>query len=227
MEIKKLLNIINDKNIENLKDLFELNLSSESTIRRKLKELEDLGYISLKRGGNISIIDNKEVSIKDEYKMDINKLEKKQIAKYAASLVNDNDIIFIDNGTTIRYMLDYLKDKNITIYTNGYKHLDYIGGLDLRIIPGKVRSKEGAIVGEEAILFLEQLNIDKTFIGANGFSKVEGVTTPNEDEKNLKRFVLKKAKESYVVIDSSKYGINSKYKICDLEDYNIINNQKK
>ncbi len=227
MEIKKLLNIINDKNIENLKDLFELNLSSESTIRRKLKELEDLGYISLKRGGNISIIDNKEVSIKDEYKMDINKFEKKQIAKYAASLVNDNDVIFIDNGTTIRYMLDYLKDKNITIYTNGYKHLDYIDNLDLRIIPGKVRSKEGAIIGEEAILFLEQLNIDKTFIGANGFSKVEGVTTPNEDEKNLKKFVLKKAKESYIVIDSSKYGIISKYKICDIDDYTIINNQKK
>ncbi len=224
MEVKKLLSIINDKKIDNLKDLFELNLSSESTIRRKLKELEDLGYISLKRGGNISIIDNKEVSIKDEFKMSINKLEKKQIAKYAASFVDDNDIIFIDNGTTIRYMLDYLRDKNVIIYTNGYKHLDYIEGLDIRIIPGKSRIKESAIVGEEALIFLEQLNIDKTFIGANGFSEEKGITTPNEDERNLKKFVLKKANKSYILVDNSKYGIASKYKICNYDDYNLIKN---
>ncbi len=224
MEIRDLLNIIDNKDIDDLKDLFALNLSSESTIRRKLKELEDLGYIILKRGGKISIIDNKEVSIKDEFKMDINKYEKKQIAKYAASLVNNNDIIFIDNGTTIRYMLDYLLDKDIIIYTNGYKHLDYIDGLDIRIIPGKVRIKEGAIIGEESIMFLEQLNIDKTFIGANGYSKEKGITTPNEDEKNLKKFVLKKADKSFIVIDKSKYGLSSKYKICDYDDYILINN---
>ena len=47
-----------------------------------------------------------------------NKTKKKQLAKLAANLVDDNDIIYIDSGTTTMHMIPYLAEKkNLTILT--------------------------------------------------------------------------------------------------------------
>lgn len=226
MELESLLNSIKEKDIKNLSSLIDLNITSESTLRRKLKKLDSLGYIKFNRGGEIELIEQRDISIKDEFKMDINKFEKRQVARRAVSFIEDNDVIFIDNGTTIRYMFYYLQKKNVIVYTNGYSHIDYRGDVDLRIIPGQVRIKEKAIVGEEALIFLSKLKIDKTFIGANGISE-NGVTTPNEDEKNLKQLALEIATDSFIVLDSSKDGLTSKFKICEYDDYQIVSDKIK
>lgn len=52
-----------------------------------------------------------------------NKEDKIIIAKKAASLIQDNDVIFIDSGSTCFYMIDYIKAKEITVVTNGIMHI--------------------------------------------------------------------------------------------------------
>lgn len=219
-----ILEIIKNKQITHINQLIQLNLCSSSTIRRKLKKLEKQGFIEFLYGGKIKLIESDEISLEDEYKFNLNRAQKNRLGKMCGRLVKENEVIFIDNGTTVRYILKHLENKNVTIYTNGYNHIKEAEkyNLDLRIIPGKILYKEASIVGEEALLFLQNFNFDVAFIGANGFSEIKGVTTPNQLEAFLKFTALKISERSYFVIDSKKYGLVSKYKICEFDDFPII-----
>ncbi|MGL5020920.1 MAG: DeoR/GlpR family DNA-binding transcription regulator [Mycoplasmatales bacterium] len=219
-----LINIIEEKNILNIKELLSLELTSESTLRRRLKELKEDGFLDLKYGGYIELTGNEKISISDEFKTNVNRGQKRRLGKMCADLISDGDIIFIDNGTTVRYILEYIGHKNVEVYTNGYNHIDVAKKkkINLNIIPGNILYREASIVGEEAISYLADINFDCSFIGANGFDEIKGVTTPNISEANLKKFMLKHAEKSYVVIDSRKYKLSSKYKICNFDEFPII-----
>lgn len=224
MKLEELYKYIKENNVTNLKELDGTLKQSNSTIRRRLKALEEVGLIKLNRGGNIEVIKENYVSISDKYRKNINILAKEQIAKCAAMLVENDDVIFLDNGTTVRRMFKYLKNKDIKVYTNGYEHIEVAKkyNIDLRLIPGNILSTEASIVGEEAIMFLSEINFDRAFIGANGFHQTMGITTPHASERNLKKHALKMALNGYVLIDASKKDVVSKYKICEISEYEMI-----
>lgn len=218
----EILDFIKQTGIKSLNELNEALDISEATIRRRLQDLANAGLINLHRGGVISLVDEIEVSIDDKFKQ--KRINHRQVAaaRIAANKVENGDIIFIDNGTTVRLMLKHLEGKKIKIYTNGVFHtLANNYDLDLNIIPGSLLIKEASIVGEEAIDYLANLHLDKVFIGANGFDDI-GVYTPHRSEMIIKRFALSHGKASYIIMESSKYNHLSKYQICSSNQYPII-----
>ena len=87
--------------------------------------LEDLNKLDRIHGGaTINERITKELSILD--KSSKNLQEKIQLAHYAASLVQEGDCIFLDAGTTTLQMIPYLKDKKVTVVTNGLTHVDLL-----------------------------------------------------------------------------------------------------
>ena len=48
--------------------------------------------------------------------------EKKLLAQKAASLIKEQDVIFIDAGTTTAFLIHELVNKNITVVTNSIHH---------------------------------------------------------------------------------------------------------
>lgn len=224
MELVELYEIIINNNISNIKELTKLELTSDSTLRRMLNTLKESGFIELKFGGHIDVIDKSVISISDDFKKNMDIANKRRLGKMCVEHINDGDIIFIDNGTTVRFILPHLKNKNVVIYSNGYNHIEVAKKyeLDFRIIPGTILYKEASIVGEEAIDYLANINFDVTFIGANGFNEQYGVTTPNMSEAIIKRRALMQARHGFIVIDSKKYGSVFKHKICDFKEYPVI-----
>ena len=94
---------------------------SESTIRRDLALLEEAGELTRVHGGAKKIYQlDKELSTVE--KSSINVHEKENIAKLAASFIEENDTIYLDAGTTTLYLIPYLKNKNIQVVTNGIQH---------------------------------------------------------------------------------------------------------
>ena len=93
----------------------QLNISP-ATVRRTLQVMEDEKLIHRNYGGAVL---NKEQEIEPNMyaKHLVNMDEKKRIARYSASLINDNDIIYIDAGTTTEMMVDYIYAKNILVVT--------------------------------------------------------------------------------------------------------------
>ncbi len=213
-EYIKLHNIRTTKQLQN-----ELK-KSMATIRRRVIELENAGLIVVTRGGRFELVNAEDLSKSDELKQKNINVATKISAKQAAKLVCDNDIIFVDNGTTIREMLNWITARDVKIYTNGVNH-NVDKYIDLNLIPGKLLVKEASLVGSSSITYLSMLPIDKSFVGINGFDE-QWIYTPNREEMLLKQFALNHATDGYIVATENKRNVKSKYKVCAANCYKII-----
>ena len=78
------------------------------------------------------------------------------------------------------------------------------------------------MVGQEAINFLDRYNFDKAFVGVDGVSIGEGLTTSNELEAIVDGEVVRKSKETFILADESKFGAVVFSTICKINDVNCI-----
>jgi len=202
-----ILNLLMEKKTVKIQELVDATSASESTIRRDLNDLEDLNKLDRIHGGaTISEPITKELSISD--KSSKNLQEKIQLAKYAASFVQDGDCIFLDAGTTTLQMIPYLKNKKVTVVTNGLTHVDSLMEYEITtyLTGGYIKSRTRALVGPQTIQTLGDYQFDKCFLGVNGFHLEIGYTTPDPEEAAVKRLASTLARKTYVVTDQSKYN---------------------
>lgn len=206
---QSIIDIINERNTVTVAELArELN-TSESTIRRDLTALDELGKIRKFFGGATSVKSDEgffedNVSVKES----IMREEKMLIAKYAATLVNDNDFVFIDAGTTTSRLIDFLTNDKATYVTNGITHGRKLiqKGFNAYIVGGKIKATTEAIVGAESTGNLSRFNFSKAFMGVNGIETERGFTTPDIEEAVIKEAAVKQSYTSFVLADHTKFG---------------------
>ncbi len=200
--------------------------ASESTIRRDLSELEKQRKLIRVHGGAASKQTiSQELSIPE--KTTKNLQEKRRIAAEAAKLVKQDEYIYLDAGTTTFEMIPYLKDKNITVVTNGLTHLDALSAQQITtyLTGGYVKHKTKALIGRGALIGLQNYRFDKCFIGVNGIDLTYGLTTPDPEEAMIKQQALHSAQHGYVLADHTKFGQVSFSKIAELEETFLITNK--
>lgn len=229
-----ILNSLNIGKIFYLEDLLKkFDMISESTLRRDLKVLEDNNQIELLRGGVIRKIEQSDNNtIKEEKDLDIdikeklNKNNKRLIAKYAASLIKDNDVIYIDSGTTCTYIMKFLQNKNITIVTSNVKIIEQYrnipDNIEIISVGGNLNKKLGSFSGPITENNLKNFNFNKAFLGSTSLNATSGMTTPDLAEANKKRIVKENSSKSYILLDSSKFNKFAMCKVCDLNECDII-----
>lgn len=223
---QKILQILEEKEIVSIQELVDQLQSSESTIRRDLSHLEKNNKLKRVHGG-ASLLQQKREEPSVLEKSTKHAIEKNQIAKYAASLIQDGDCIFLDAGTTISQMLPYITAKDLTVVTNGYNHLDILleKGIFTYLLGGYAKPRTGALIGQAAVESLQRFRFDKTFIGVNGIHLEFGFTTPDPEEAALKSLALKLGQKVYVVADYSKFHTVTFTQIAELEDAVIVTNE--
>lgn len=220
-----ILEVIKERKNIKVEELIERLNVSEATIRRDLTFLEKAGKIRRVHGGAI-LVDTQEESL--IYKKEIYSEEKERIGKFAASLVESGNTIYLDAGTSVFAMIKYLAGiENIKVITNGLSHIDelYSKKIETYLIGGKMKMLTGALVGASAVLSLKNFNFDLAFMGANGID-INGYSTPDSEEALIKSEVSKRAKRSYFLCDESKFNKNSLINFCNLEDSYLITNAK-
>lgn len=216
---------IKQKGSVKVAELVEQFNSSESTIRRDLVQLENLNYLKRVHGGAVSV-QSKFVEKSYEDKRSQNNDEKILIAKYAASLVEDGDSIYIDSGTTTFQMIKYLTHRNIMVVTNGLSNVEALIENDIPcfVLGGKVKQNTKAVVGYEAISTLNRYRFDKCFMGVNGVHSVHGFTTPDPEEAMIKENAIKASNDVYILADGSKFGEVSFTRFAELNEATILTN---
>lgn len=201
-------NIINEKNTVTVAELAEALKTSESTIRRDLTALDELGKIKKFFGGATKVRQNEgfyEASVST--RINVMSEEKTEIARYSATLINDNDFVYIDSGTTTSRLIDFIENDKATYITNGITHARKLihKGLNAYIIGGKIKSLTEAIIGAEGISSLRNFNFSKAFMGTNGIDIEAGFTTPDIEEALIKEAALKHSYTAFVLADRTKF----------------------
>ena len=184
---------------------------SVQTIRKDLHFLEKRGVAERSYGGAISA-DAVNVAVEPsvETKRAINIDEKARIGALAASMVKPGDSIVLDSGTTALQIAHHLPDdEDITVLTND---LDIVCALARKeritvvMLGGTLRRRNRAFYGAQTVGALDDLHVDKLFLGVDGFDLERGITTHFEPEAMLNRKMVQAARQVIAVTDRSKFG---------------------
>ncbi|MCI1965241.1 MAG: DeoR/GlpR family DNA-binding transcription regulator [Oscillospiraceae bacterium] len=216
--IEEIKNYIYERRTATLDEICDYFQVSKSTLRRDLDSILQSNDIKKIYGG-VTALPKKELVPFQE--RNISHLEsKRKIAAAAATLVQDNDIIFIDSGTTTLPIIDYIKDsRNITVLTNNveiiFQAIPY-DNINIISLAGTLNRKTLSFTGNSAAQTLQNYNISKAFMAATGFSIANGLTHSSPPESDIKRMAIERSQQIYLLADSSKCGHVSLITYCDL-----------
>ena len=213
-----------------VQELCEVLNTSESTIRRDLIELDRLGKLNKVHGG-ATLPDIRFLA--DEPSMEAKQTlaveQKRSIAAAAAELIKPEDFVFIDAGTTTLELARALAGEALkaSYVTNGVAHARVLVQKGCRVyLPGGLlRPQTEAIVGAPTVSSLQQYNFTKAFMGANGVALEAGFTTPDPEEAAVKAAVVRRAKETWFLVDDAKFARIYPAVIAELQGGAILTNR--
>ena len=155
--------------------------------------------------------------------------QKQSIAQAAASLIQPEDFIFLDAGSTTLAVARLLSGPALEAryVTNGVAHARLLAQKGCRVfLPGGLlRPQTEAIIGAAALTALQQYNFTKAFMGANGVALEAGFTTPDPEEAAVKAAAVRRAREAWFLVDDSKFAQVYPAVITDLHSGAILTNR--
>ena len=229
----KILSIIDqygDVSLSFLCDLFP-DVSS-MTIRRDLIYLEEKGLVIRTQGGvkSVKMLSGGVVSPsydENEYtfRAQQNVHAKQIIAQKAAQFIKKNSSIFFDAGSTMMALAKILPNDYMNVISTGInvsQELVAHSNINVTIPGGSVNRATLSVSGSDSIAFIDKVNIECAFISASAFSLDSGFSVSNMYEAELNRKVISKAKQTIVLLDSSKIGKSLLFTFADLSAIDVL-----
>ncbi len=194
------------------------------TIRRDVNMLASEGRLSRYRGGAglSSSIENMEY----ERRQVVNLAPKQRIAAMVAQDVPDHASLFINIGTTTeqaaRALLSHNNLRVITNNINVAKILSENPQCSIVMAGGKVRNRDGAVIGQLAVQMFEQFRADIGIIGVSGIDKDGGLFDYDLDEVMCTQAIIRNSRRVFLVADHSKFGRPAMVRVGDLSQISAL-----
>lgn len=212
-----------DKTVQ-VSELGKVYSVSLMTIRRDLDSLENQG-LAIKSYGGATLNESSSTEPSFEIKEGMSQSDKKEIAIYASTLIQDGDSIYLDCGTTCLELFKRIHHKKITIFTNFWKILQYVDrNTKAKIImaPGVYNSVTQAALSESTIQFFQNYYIDKAFISVLGLDLDYGVSIPSMSDALVKKAILDSSNKKICMVDHTKFHKKYMSKIANIDDFDMI-----
>lgn len=201
----------------------ELDVSA-ATVRRDLEQLEERGQIRRVHGGAVLVEDRGSEPLFDA-KTNIARPEKERIARAALAYIQPGETIYLDGGSTVLELARLLAEHtNLTVVTNSLRAAWELAGRgpQLILIGGELRRLSQTVVGPLTRLVLEQLHLDRAFMGTIGVEPTAGMTTTDPGEAFTKQLVIRQARQVLLLADSSKAGKIAFARAGELADVDVL-----
>lgn len=218
------LKISSSVSVAELSEAFGL---SEVSVRKLLSGMEQEGTLKRTWGGAVSAYGSlREFSHQENENRQME--EKRAIAREAYGCIGDGEAVFLDSGTTTLELAKLIvageKRKIVPCTNNIFIAAELAKAGDMRsiIIGGELRTNIYSCVGSLAQQALSGLFFDKGFISGNHFTLERGFSTPTLGEAQLKRQVLAASKESFLLMDYTKYGDDSMVQIAPPDGIDVL-----
>lgn len=217
----KLIDIIKKQGRLPIKTLSSMLDVSEMTIRRDLESLTDLTVQADLTGDEAG---NAEYSLIQA--LEKANAQKDRIGKFAASLIQPDDVIIIDTGSTTARILPHIPtNDNLTVLcynTNVLLELRNKPGIRILFAGGVYHHNTEMFESPEGIQFIKRTRANKVFLSAAGVHRELGITCANSHEVPTKNAIIRSSSEKILVVDSSKFGqLRSAY-FCELSDISMV-----
>ncbi|MDO4807883.1 MAG: DeoR/GlpR family DNA-binding transcription regulator [Coriobacteriales bacterium] len=223
--LTQIVRMVNERGAVSVPEIMTALNASESTVRRDLVKLDRMGLINKVHGGATRI--REELVVSDQSFVGRHALhmeQKRQIAKFAATLIEPDDFVFIDGGTTTECLVDAITETRATYLTNSLPHAQRLLAKGCRtLLPGgEVKPVTEVLVGAETVNTIRRYHFTLGFWGTNGAGLETGFTTPEFSEAAVKQISLEHTARPYVVADSSKFSKSSLITFAEFDDAIVI-----
>lgn len=196
------------------------------TIRRDLRNLADQGLLDLVHGGARRVAYPgpliREVDL--HTKQVTNLSAKKTIAAKAGKLVPAGATVALNAGSTVEMIARGIPATAtectfVTLSLNVASTIAARPDSTLLLAGGLYRPTSQSFVGDYASDFLSELRADIAFLGASAVDLHAGWTHPAIEEVRPNQVMLRMAQTSYLVCDSSKFGVTGLARIAGLDEF--------
>ncbi|HDR2512948.1 TPA: L-fucose operon activator [Enterobacter ludwigii] len=203
----------------------QLNVSKE-TIRRDLSELQAQGKV-LRNHGRAKYIHRENQDSGDPFHIRLKShfTHKADIAREALEWIEAGMVIALDASSTCWYLARQLPDIDIQVFTNSHPICLELGKREqIQLISsgGKLERKYGCYVNPSLISQLKLLDIDLFIFSCEGIDSHGGLWDSNRVNAGFKSLLLKRASQSLLLIDKSKFNRSGEARIGHLDEVTHI-----
>ncbi|WP_058910261.1 DNA-binding transcriptional regulator YciT [Entomohabitans teleogrylli] len=215
-----ILQMVIDRGRMSVVELAKLTGVSEVTIRQDLNQLEKRHFLKRTHGYAVPL-DSDDV----ETRMMNNYAVKRQLAEFAASLVDDDETVFIENGSCNALLARTLAEqKNVTLITvSSYiAHQLKDTRCEVILLGGIYQKKSESMVGPLTRQYIQQVHFSKAFIGIDGWQPETGFTGRDMMRTDVANAILEKGSQAIVLTDSSKFGAMHPYTLGPVSAFSRV-----
>jgi DeoR family fructose operon transcriptional repressor len=195
---------------------------SKITIRRDLDALAGENLLERTRGGAVLTSRLRLEELFDQ-KGHLSKREKSLIGRYAASLIDENETVFVNAGSTTLEVIRHLRGKKVRIVTNNAACLGLDIEQELVLLGGDYRAPSKSLVGDLTILALHNIFSSVTILGINGVSIKKGCTSAVLQEAAVNQAMIENSGGKVIIVaDHTKMNCVSSFLTCPLNRIDTI-----
>lgn len=191
--------------MEELRSAFGVSMN---TIRSDVAYLVRTGAVEKIYGG-VRAVQHQEVPLFTQ-RAELRTSAKRLIARSAERRVQDQDILYIDSGTTTMHLIDCLDPaKHVTIITGNLYVVAHAYGkpnVDLIVLPGSMNRRTNSIADVSTLEFLGRYHYAKAFMGVSGISPDGKLNVSTYIEYELKKLAIRQCQRAYLLADAGKFG---------------------
>ncbi|MEQ9491353.1 MAG: DeoR/GlpR family DNA-binding transcription regulator [Alphaproteobacteria bacterium] len=199
---------------------------SVATIRRDLTSLEESGSIRRTHGG-ATVTAPRGADQAFALREQIDSDQKRLIARAAFNLVDADQTLFMNDGSTILALARELvaSDTALTVATPGVNIATALSEnpkIDAYLAGGLVRHRTMGTTGDFVEQMLSSINADVAFIAAEGFSVRDGLTFSYESDAKIARIMSRQAVRTIVLATARKLGQRDRITALRASDVDIL-----
>ncbi|MDO5883030.1 DeoR/GlpR family DNA-binding transcription regulator [Ligilactobacillus animalis] len=203
--LDKIIKLVSKERKVDVNTLSETLGVSKVTIRKDLDKLEAKGLLHREHGYAV-LNSGDDINVRLSFHYDV----KKKIAQKAAELVNDNETIIIESGSTCALLAEEIcrTKRGVTILTNSYFIADYVKRYDsckIVLLGGEYQKNSQVTVGPLVKEMIRLFHVQLAFIGTDGFAEAVGFTGKDLMRTEVVYAMAEVADEVVILTDSSKF----------------------
>ncbi|MHC4718042.1 MAG: DeoR/GlpR family DNA-binding transcription regulator [Planctomycetota bacterium] len=220
----KALQIINRKGFVSIGELVELLGVSESTVRRDMEALENQGVLRRAHGGVISLAEPPASRLGFADRAGTAVEEKAAIAAVIAEMIEDDQTVILNGGTTCFRLAEALRGRRLSVVTNSVPIAALLGSelsTEVTMVGGYLYPRTGVTLGTSAVEMLGTLRAARAVMSCAA-ANPNGVFNVNEMMTAVEQRMIEVADEVILAVDHTKFGKRAIARLCEWKDVDVV-----
>ena len=222
---QQIMNMLRSDGMVKVSDLSRAFGVSEVTVRHYLADMESKGLLSRTHGGAISSY-KPYCSMNFNQRFETNRSDKDLIAKKIAEMIEPEDTIMLNAGTTTLLTFRSLPvDYKLNIVTNSISiALEATSNPNFHVVlvGGTINAKYQFTFGDDAVEQIKKYHADKLILSVDGIDCNHGFSTYYSEESSVDKAMIEQSDICVIAADKSKLRRNAFAKVCDLSVADFI-----